>query len=43
VRETCRHFYNNLLHQRKDAYEIRGVSLTKTEQFRKVKVEKDTK
>ena len=31
VRETCRRFYNTLLRQRKDAYELRGVSLTKTE------------
>src|SRR5512135_3051744 len=32
----------SLLRHRKDAYEIRGVSITKTEQLRKVKVEKDT-
>jgi putative transposase len=43
VRETCRHFYNDLLRQRKDAYELRGVSVTKAEQLRKVKVEKDTR
>jgi putative transposase len=42
VRETCRHFYNDLLRQRKDAYELRGVSVTRTEQLRLVKVEKDT-
>jgi putative transposase len=42
VRETCRHFYNGLLRDRKDAYESRGVSVTKAEQLRKVKVEKDT-
>lgn len=42
VRETCRHFYNDLLRERKDAYELHGVSITKTEQLRKVKVEKDT-
>lgn len=42
VRETCRHFYNDLLRQRKDAYELHGVSITKAEQFRRVKVEKDT-
>lgn len=42
VRETCRHFYNDLLRQRKDSYELLGVSITKTEQLRKVKVEKDT-
>jgi putative transposase len=42
VRETCRRFYNTLLRQRKDAYELRGVSLTKAEQLRLVKVEKDT-
>src|SRR3954465_5115181 len=41
VRETCRHFYNDLLRQRKDSYELLGVSITKTEQPRKVKVEKD--
>ena len=28
VRETCRRFYNTLLRQRKDAYELHGVSLT---------------
>ena len=42
VRETCRHFYNTCLRERKDAYELNGVSITKTEQLRKVKVEKDT-
>jgi putative transposase len=42
VRETCRRFYNTLLRQRKDAYELHGVSITKTEQLRLVKVEKDT-
>jgi putative transposase len=42
VRETCRHFYNDLLRERKDAYELHGLSITKTEQLRKVKVEKDT-
>jgi putative transposase len=42
VRETCRHFYNDLLRERKDAYELHGVSITKTEQLRKVKVEKAT-
>jgi putative transposase len=42
VRETCRHFYNNLLRRRKDAYELHGISITKTEQLRLVKVEKDT-
>jgi putative transposase len=42
VRETCRHFYNALLAQRKDAYERDGTSVTRTEQLRKVKVEKDT-
>ena len=42
VRETCRHFYNDLLRQRKDAYTLHGVSITKTEQLRLVKVEKDT-
>lgn len=42
VRETCRHFYNDCLRQRKDAYELHGLTITKTEQLRKVKVEKDT-
>jgi putative transposase len=42
VRETCRHFYNDCLRKRKDAYELNGVSITKTEQLRMVKVEKDT-
>ena len=42
VRETCRHFYNDLLRDRKDAYELRGESITKATQLRKVKVEKDT-
>jgi putative transposase len=42
VRETCRHFYNALLRQRKDAYQQRGISITKTQQLRLVKVEKDT-
>jgi putative transposase len=42
VRETCRHFYNDCLRERKDSYELLGVSITKTEQLRKVKVEKDT-
>lgn len=42
VRETCRHFYNDCLRERKDAYELHGISITKREQSRKVKVEKDT-
>ena len=42
IRETCRHFYNDCLRQRKDSYEVLGVSITKTDQLRKVKVEKDT-
>jgi putative transposase len=42
VRQTCRHFYNDLLRQRKDAYELHGISITRTEQLRKVKLEKDT-
>jgi putative transposase len=42
VRETCRHFYNALLRERKDAYELHGISITRTEQLRKVKVEKAT-
>src|SRR4051812_49250770 len=42
VRETCRRFYNDRLRERKDAYELHGISITKTQQLRKVKVEKDT-
>jgi putative transposase len=42
VRETCRHFYNDCLRERRDAYQLHGVSITKTGQLRKVKVEKDT-
>ena len=42
VRETCRHFYNDLLRKRKEAYELHGVSVTLKEQLRLVKVEKDT-
>src|SRR3954466_8879137 len=42
VRETCRHFYNACLRERKDAYELRGETITRTAQLRKVKVEKDT-
>jgi putative transposase len=42
VRETCRHFYNDRLRERKDAYEQRGETITRTMQLRKVKVEKDT-
>ncbi|MDX6394540.1 MAG: putative transposase, partial [Streptosporangiaceae bacterium] len=42
VRETCRHFYNTLLRQRTDAYELHDISITKTEQLRTVKVEKGT-
>jgi putative transposase len=42
VRETCRHFYNALLRQRKDAYGTSGISITKAQQLRSVKVEKDT-
>jgi len=42
VLETTRHFYNTCLRERKDAYELRGETITKTSQLRKVKVEKDT-
>lgn len=42
VRETCRHFYNDCLRERKEAYERRGETIGKTAQLRKVKVEKDT-
>ncbi len=37
VRETCRRFYNACLAERKDAYELHGVTTTKTEQLRHVK------
>ena len=36
VRETCRHFYNDLLRKRKEAYDLRGVSVTLEEQLRLV-------
>jgi len=42
VKETCRHFWNDCLRERKDAYELRGETITKAMQLRKVKVEKDT-
>jgi putative transposase len=42
VRETCRHFYNDCLRERKEAYEERGETIGKTLQLRKVKVEKAT-
>jgi putative transposase len=42
VRETCRHFYNAHLRQPKDAYETQGISITRAQQLRLVKVEKDT-
>jgi len=42
VRETCRHFYNACRRQRKEAYEERGETISKTVQLRKVKVEKAT-
>jgi putative transposase len=42
VRETCRHFYNDCLRERKEAYEERGETISKTVQLRKVKVEKAT-
>ena len=42
VKETCRHFYNACLRERKDAYELHGKSITQYEQARKVKFEKDT-
>src|SRR5260221_14087546 len=40
--ETCRRFYNDLLAERKDAYEREGRSVSQTEQFRRVKCLKDT-
>jgi putative transposase len=42
VRETCRHFYNDCLRERKEAYEERGETISRIVQLRKVKVEKDT-
>ena len=42
VHETCRHFYNDCRRQRKEAYEERGETISKTVQLRKVKVEKAT-
>jgi putative transposase len=42
VRETCRHFYNDCRRERKEAYEERGETISKTVQLRKVKVEKAT-
>jgi putative transposase len=42
VRETCRRFYNTCLAERKDAYDQRGETITRSMQLRKVKVEKDT-
>jgi len=42
VRETCRHFYNACRRERKEAYEERGETISKTVQLRKVKVEKAT-
>ncbi len=42
VRETCRHFSNDCLHERREAYEERGETLGKTVQLRKVKVVKAT-
>jgi putative transposase len=40
--ETCRRFYNDLLAERKFAYEMEGRSVSKTDQFRRVKCLKDT-
>ncbi len=40
--ETCRRFYNDLLAERKDAWEQEQRSVSKTEQFRRVKCLKDT-
>ncbi len=42
VRETYRHFYNACRRERKEAYEERGETISKTVQLRKVKVEKAT-
>jgi putative transposase len=42
IRETCRHFYNDLLAERKEAWEERKEAITKTAQLREVKVRKAT-
>lgn len=42
IRETCRHFYNDLLAERKEAYEERDETITKTQQLREVKERKAT-
>lgn len=40
--ETCRRFYNDLLAERKAAWEQEKRNVSKTEQFRRVKCLKDT-
>jgi len=40
--ETCRHFYNDCLAERKTAYEERGETIGKYEQLRQVKARKAT-
>ena len=42
IRETCRRFYNDLLAERKTAWEERKESITKTQQLREVKERKAT-
>jgi putative transposase len=42
VRETCRRWYNDLLAERKTAYEERGETIGKYEQLRRVKEHKAT-
>ena len=40
IRETCRRFYNDLLAERKEAWEARGETVTRTQQLREVKERK---
>ncbi len=40
--ETCRRFYNDCIAERKEAYELRGESIGKYQQLKKVKVLKNT-
>ncbi len=43
TRETCRRWYNELLAERKTAYEERGEQIGKYEQLRRVKAHKASK
>jgi putative transposase len=42
IRETCRHFYNDLLAERKHAWEERHATISRTQQLRQVKERKAT-